>query len=506
MNTHPMLRHAAASLALAAPFAIAQPAQPALPAQPMPTVTEAAAAIRERRLTSCELVERALQAADRHAALRAYLFIDRTGARRACADADRAVAQGQPLGRLHGVPIAVKDNILVRGMPFTGGTRALQGYIADEDAPAVTRLRAEGAIIIGKLNLHELAFGATANNFAYGAVGNAYDARRFAGGSSGGAGAAVGARMVPAALGTDTGGSVRIPAALNGVNGLRPTAGRYSGEGVLPVSMARDTIGPLARSVSDLALLDQVLSGAPPAPLEPKPPRGLRLGVARAVFYDQADAATRRAFDGALQSLRSAGAQIVEIEIPQLRETAAKVAPVTDYEARTGITDFLAQHRTGVSLAQLVDDIASPDVAAGFRNRIVAPTAPTREAYEQALKVERPRLQALLRETFERHRLDALLYPVTVAPAKPIEGTASTVTIEGRTVPTLAAYIANTGPTSTAVLPGVAVPIALSDEGLPIGLAIDGLWNTDRQLLAIALGMEKVFPQLPPPSTPGVQP
>ncbi len=504
MNTHPKLRHAAALLALAAPFASSQPAPPV---QPMPTVAEAAAAIRERRLTSCEIVERALQAADRHAELHAYLFIDRTGARRACAEADRAVAQGQPLGSLHGVPIAVKDNILVRGMPFTGGTRALQGYIADEDAPAVTRLRAEGAIIVGKLNLHELAFGATANNFAYGPVGNAYDAHRFAGGSSGGSGAAVGARMVPGALGTDTGGSVRIPAALNGIAGLRPTAGRYSGEGVLPVSMARDTIGPLARNVADLALLDQVLSGAPASPLEALSPRGLRLGVARSIFYDHADAATQRAFDTAVQSLRAAGAQIVEAEIPQFRETAAKVAPVTDYEARVGITDFLAQHRTGVSLTQLVDGIASPDVAAGFRNRIVSTTAPTREAYEQALKVERARLQALVRETFERHRLDALIYPVTLAPAKPIEGTESNVTIDGRTTSTLAAYIANTGPTSTAVLPGVAVPIALSDEGLPIGLAIDGLWNSDRRLLAIAQGMEKVFPPLPPPaSTRGAQP
>ena len=472
----------------------------------MPTVTEAATAIRERRLGSCELVERALRAADRHAALNAYLYLDRTGARRACAQADRAVAQGQPLGRLHGVPIAVKDNILVRGMPFTGGTRALQGYIADEDAPAVARLRAEGAIILGKLNLHELAFGATGNNFAYGAVGNAYDPRRFAGGSSGGSGAAVGARLVPAALGTDTGGSVRIPAALNGIAGLRPTAGRYSGEGVLPVSTARDTIGPLARSVADLVVLDQVLSGTPAATVQPRAPRGLRLGVARAAFYAQADAPTRRAFDAALQSLREAGAQIVEIEIPQMREVAARVGPVTDYEARAGIADFLAQHRTGVSLAQLVEEIASPDVAAGFRNRIVAPTAPTREVYEQALKVERPRLQALFRDTFERHRLDALLYPVTLAPALPIAGTESTVSIEGRRLSTLAAYIANTGPTSTAVLPGVAVPIALSDEGLPIGLAVDGLWHSDGELLAIALGMEQLFPALPAPKPAGAQP
>jgi len=303
---------------------------------------------------------------------------------------------------------------------------------------------------------------------------------------------------VPAALGTDTGGSVRIPAALNGIVGLRPTAGRYSGEGVLPVSTARDTIGPLARSVADLALLDEILSGSR-GEVQPRPPAGLRLGVARAAFYDNADEATRRAFDAALDKLKGAGAQIVEIEIPQLREVAARVAPVTDYEARVGIAAFLAKHKTGVSLDQLVADIASPDVAAGFRNRIVSASAPTREAYETALKVERPKLQALLRGAFESNRLDALLYPVTLAPALPIRGTEMSVTINGRTTSTLAAYIANTGPTSTAVLPGVTVPIALSDEGLPIGLAIDGLWNSDRTLLAIAMGMETIFPALPAP-------
>ena len=468
------------------------------PPAPMPTVTEAAAAIRSRSLRSCELVERALRAADRQASLHAFLYIDRVGARRACAEADRAIAQGRAPGRLHGVPIAVKDNILVKGMPFTGGTRALQGYIATEDAPAVARLRAEGAIILGKLNLHELAFGATGNNHAYGAVGNAYDPSRFAGGSSGGSGAAVGARIVPAALGTDTGGSVRIPAALNGITGLRPTAGRYPGEGVLPVSPARDTIGPLARTVADLVALDEVLSGTSGA-VAARDPRGLRLGVARAVFYAQADAATRAAFDAALARLQAAGAEVVEIEIPQLREVAAKVAPVTDYEARTAIPAFLARHGTGVSLEQVVEEIASPDVAAGFRNRIVAPTAPTREAYDTALQVERPKLQALFRETFRAHRLDALLYPTTLAPAQPIRGTEMSVNIDGRSMGTLAAFIANTGPTSTAVLPGVTLPIALSPEGLPIGLAIDGLWDSDRTLLAIALGMEKLFPALPAP-------
>jgi Asp-tRNA(Asn)/Glu-tRNA(Gln) amidotransferase A subunit family amidase len=481
---------AIACLALAG-VAHAQPA-------PMPTLLEAATAIRAHTTTSCELVERSLRAADLHQDLHAFITIDRIGARRACAEADRAVAQGRKLGRLHGVPVAIKDNILVKGLPFTGGTRALQGYVATQDAPAVARLRAEGAIVIGKLNLHELAFGATGNNFAYGAVGNAYDPSRFAGGSSGGSGAAVGARIVPAALGTDTGGSVRIPAALNGIVGLRPTAGRYSGEGVLPVSTARDTIGPLAaqRGRPGTARRDpfgQPRRGAAQAARGPAPGRSARgllrqrgrghaprlrcrarqtQGRGRADRRDRDPAAARGRGQGrAGHRLRSArGHRRLSREAQDRREPR----PVG------------RRHR-------------EPRRGGGFSQPHLSASAPTREAYETALKVERPKLQALLRGAFESNRLDALLYPVTLAPALPIRGTEMSVTINGRTTSTLAAYIANTGPTSTAVLPGVTVPIALSDEGLPIGLAIDGLWNSDRALLAIAMGMETIFPALPAP-------
>lgn len=486
-----ILQPAAAIACLA--LAGAAHAQPA----PMPTLLEAATAIREHTTTSCELVERSLRAADLHQDLHAFITIDRIGARRACAEADRAVAQGRKLGRLHGVPVAIKDNILVKGLPFTGGTRALQGYVATQDAPAVAAARRgrdrdrQAQPARAGLRRHRQQLRLWRGGQCLRPEPLRGRLQRRLGRGRGRAHRAGRARHRHRRLGAHPGRAQRHRGA---ATDRGPLFGRRRAAGLDRARHHR----PAGAGVADLALLDEILSGSR-GEVQPKPPAGLRLGVARAAFYDNADEATRRAFDAALDKLKGAGAQVVEIEIPQLREVAAKVAPVTDYEARVGIAAFLAKYKTGVSLDRLVADIASPDVAAGFRNRIVSASAPTREAYETALKVERPKLQALLRGAFESNRLDALLYPVTLAPALPIRGTEMSVTINGRTTSTLAAYIANTGPTSTAVLPGVTVPIALSDEGLPIGLAIDGLWNSDRALLAIAMGMETIFPALPAP-------
>ena len=188
-------------------------------------------------------------------------------------------------GRLAGLPVPVKDNFDTADMPTTGGTPGLRDHRPRHNAPVVQRLIDEGACIMGKLNMHELAYGITSNNGAFGAVRNPYDPSRIPGGSSGGSGAAVAARMAPVALGSDTGGSVRIPAALCGVAGMRPTTGRYSQAGVVPISHTRDTAGPLARSVADLALFDSVITGVP-NDLPTIPLRGARIGVPRGHYFD----------------------------------------------------------------------------------------------------------------------------------------------------------------------------------------------------------------------------
>ena len=191
--------------------------------------------------------------------LNAFISLNEERANAAAA----ALDEQSGTGILHGLPIAVKDAIAAAGLPATAGTEALRGYLPEKDADVVEPLIAAGAFVLGKLNMHELSYGITSNNGAFGPVRNPYDLERIPGGSSGGAGAAVAAGLVPAALGTDTGGSVRIPAALCGVVGFRPTTGRYSQKGIVPVSHTRDTAGPLCRSVSDAAMIDAAITGEP---------------------------------------------------------------------------------------------------------------------------------------------------------------------------------------------------------------------------------------------------
>ncbi|HLY89030.1 MAG TPA: amidase family protein, partial [Acetobacteraceae bacterium] len=244
------------------------------------SLTQAAQLIREGKITSTELVDALLLQADAARDLNAFITLDSEAALNAAHAADAAQKQGKPLGPLHGVPLVIKDNIHVAGMPNTAGTEALRNFIPRENARVVEALIAAGAIVLGKTNMHELAFGATSNNATFGTVRNPYDPTRFPGGSSGGTAAAIAAGIAPGGLGTDTGGSVRIPAALTGLVGLRPTSGRYSLEGVTPFSHTRDTVGPLARNVADVVLLDQVISGDRSS-VQPADMKSVRLGVAR---------------------------------------------------------------------------------------------------------------------------------------------------------------------------------------------------------------------------------
>ena len=220
------------------------------------TVSEAAAAIARGELSALAYAEALLACAAERRALNAFIHHDADGVRAAARAADAARRDGASLGPLHGVPLALKDNLDTAGMPTTGGTPGLRRHRPMQNAPVVQKLLDAGAIAFGKANLHELAYGITNNNGGFGAARNPYDAARIPGGSSGGVGAAVGARIVPAGIGTDTGGSVRIPAALCGIVGFRPTTGRWSTAGVVPISHTRDTPGPMARSVADCVLLD----------------------------------------------------------------------------------------------------------------------------------------------------------------------------------------------------------------------------------------------------------
>src|SRR6059036_1133263 len=256
------------------------------------SLSDAATLIHARKLTSVELTRAYIARADANPSLNAYITLDRAGAMAAAQRADADLETIKRLGPLHGVPLVVKDNTHVAGLPNTAGTPALRGFVPKQNAPTVQRLVDAGAVILGKTNMHELAFGISGYNEAFFTaqpIGtrNPYDRTRIAGGSSSGTGAAIGGRLASGGLGSDTGGSVRIPAALTGGAGLRPTIGRYSQDGVTPIAHSRDTVGPMAQTVADVALLDAVITGGRvPSPV---PLSGVRLGVYRAYFYKDLD-------------------------------------------------------------------------------------------------------------------------------------------------------------------------------------------------------------------------
>lgn len=493
-------------LSLPALLAIAAACAP-LPPRPADltalSLADAARLVRAGRVTSLELTEAYLRHAEANAGLNAFITLDRAGALAAARRADADFASGRARGALHGVPIVVKDNIHVAGLPNTAGTPALKDFVPARNAPVVQRLVEAGAIILGKTNMHELAFGISGYNEGFhGAatigVRNPYDQKRFAGGSSSGTGAAIAARLAPAGLGTDTGGSVRIPAAMTGTAGLRPTLGRYPQQGITPIARTRDTAGPMARTVADVALLDAVITGArAPAPASL---RGVRLGVYRAYFFDNLDEGTRAVTERALERLRAAGAEIVEVDMPRLNALNGAVSfPVAVYEAYDDLAAYLREHRTGLTVEQVTAAIASKDVQGAYKGmvvprKLVGPkgAVDAKPAYEAAIATHRPALQRHYADTFARYRIEALVFPTTPRVAIAQGPDASSFD-------NLLLFIRNTDPASNAGLPGLSVPAGLAASGLPVGLELDGPPGSDRRLLELGMAIERTLGPTPAP-------
>ena len=428
------------------------------------TLTQARAALAAKTLSAAEYAQALIQVQQAQAAVNAWVSLDNDAllaAARACDSGGWCQQAGKALA---GIPLALKDNIDTLSLSTSGGTPALKDAQPLHNAPVAQSLFDAGALLAGKTNMHELAFGISTNNAYTGATRNPWHHDMIAGGSSGGSAAAVAARMVPAALGTDTGASVRVPAALCGVVGFRPTVGRYSGTGIIPISHTRDTAGPITRSVEDAALMDSVLCGAGMG-LDKLDLKGLRLGVPRIDFYQGADTEVLDAMEALLAQLSRAGVTLVEGDVAGMSALNAQVGfPVALYELTVDLPAYLAHNRYKVTLAQIAEKIASPDVAGSVGS----------------------------------HRLDALVFPTTVLPARPI-GQDETVELNGVQVPTFPTYIRNTDPGSNAGIPGISIPMGLNKAGLPLGLELDGPVSSDRRLLAVAAAIEALLPPMPAP-------
>ncbi len=439
------------------------------------------------------LVEASLTAIDKQSALNAFITIDREGARQRAKQLDSLREKGQIVGPLQGIPVAVKDNIHVAGLPNTAGTVALKHFIPSQDATVIQRLKAAGAIIIGKTNMHELAYGITSDNRAFGAVGNAHDADYIAGGSSGGTATAIASGMVTLGLGTDTGGSSRIPAALNGIVGFRPTTGRYSAEGLTSISHTRDTVGPMANSVAGIALLDSILSDEPIMPSTVVLSE-LRLAVPRYYFYHNLEPAVAKHTDLLLQRLAEAGVQIIEVDLDDVAELNSKVGfPIVLFESKQLLSSYTAENLPEQTLQSVVDKVASPDVSAVLKE--VVSGVITESIYREALTVHRPNLQQAYREYFKQHKLDAMIFPCVPLTARPIKDSLETVTLNGEQVATFPTYIRNTDPASNAGIPGLTLPIGRAANGMPIGIEINGPEGSDQRLLAIGAAIEQLIKQ-----------
>jgi len=463
------------------------------------SAAEAAKLIRAGKLKSEDLVKALADQIENTKDLNAFISYDREAAIRAARAADAAAAKQSFKGPLHGIPIVVKDNIHVAGFPNTAGTLALKDFRPMSHAPIVAKLIGAGAIVLGKNNMHELAFGITNNNGAFGPARNPYDPKRIPGGSSGGTGVAIAARMAAAGLGSDTGGSVRIPAALTGIAGLRPTLKRYSQEGITPIAHTRDTAGPMARTVEDLVLLDDVITGAKDKVTVAKL-KGLRIGVHKAYYFDGVDAETEKLTLAAIDKLRAAGAEIVEVDMPGLKDLDDKVSfPVALYEANVDLAKYLKKFGLPIDVKGVAQQIKSPDVKGVFDGMVLpgAEKAIPPEVYNAALAT-RAKLQKLFADTFAQNRIAAMAFAMTPLPAVPI-GDDEKTKLNGQDVPTFPTFIRNSDPGSNAGIPGITVPIARTQAGLPIGLGLDGPAGSDRKLLSIGLALEKLFGRLPAP-------
>jgi aspartyl-tRNA(Asn)/glutamyl-tRNA(Gln) amidotransferase subunit A len=441
--------------------------------------------------------------------LNAYLQVDTEGALATARAVDAARAAGESLPRLAGVPVAVKDIACTVGIPTTAGSRMLEGWVPPYDATIVTRLKEARMPILGKTNMDEFAMGSSTEHSAYGPTRNPWDLERIPGGSGGGSSAAVAAYLAPLAIGSDTGGSIRQPAAVTGTVGTKPTYGGVSRYGVIALASSLDQIGPCARTVTDAALLHEVVAGHDPmdstsidAPVPPvleasatRDLTGLRVGVVREISGEGFQAGVLARFEEAVQELKALGAEVVEVSCPHFRYAMAAYYLILPSEASSNLARYDAM-RYGLRVGP--DGVDSPSAEqvmgasrdAGFgdevKRRIILGTYALSSGYYDAYYGQAQKVRTLIARDFEAAFSQA---DVLVSPTAPT----TAFRIGDQTEDPMAMYLNDiaTIPANLAGVPGLSLPVGVADEdGLPVGLQVLAPATEDQRLYAVAAALE----------------
>ncbi len=467
------------------------------------TAGEAIRAIRNGELKAEDYVSRLLAQYRAHEDLNAISWIDEERALISARSLDKTRAAGRELGPLAGLVFVVKDNIDTLGYPTSAGTASLKQNLPKANAPVVESLLAQGAIVLAKTNMHELAAGGTSSNPVFGVVRNPYDPERIPGGSSGGTAAAMAARIAPAGLGTDTSGSVRIPASFCGIASLRPTSTypkSYSDAGVTPLALYFDTIGPMARSLNDVALMHAAITGS--ALRAPRPLSGVRIGIPRRPFWEDLDSEVAQVCEEALDRLRQQGVTFIDLDFSELgAETTKLQRGLVIATVKSDLESYLAERGLSIRVDEVINSIASADVKAIYEAS--AKSKITAEELQAMKDVKRPELRAQFEAALQENELSAVLFPTEPVPAIPISPKGDTLADEiihnGRLVNAGLTITRNTRFSPALGVPAVCFPAGLTSNKLPVGFDLTGAAGSDVDLLALAMGLEQALGRLPPP-------
>lgn len=456
------------------------------------TISEIGRLFRQRKLSPLELTRFLLDRIERlNPSFNAYLTVCSELALAQATRAERELlsktrGKRRDLGPLHGIPISLKDNIYTKDVRTTAGSKILHDFVPLHDAPVVTTLKKAGTVLLGKTNMHEFAYGVTTDNPHFGPVQNPWDLERIAGGSSGGSAAALAAGLCYGSIGTDTGGSIRIPSALCGVVGLKPGLGRVSADDVVPLSPTLDFVGPLARAVGDAALLlDPIFVRGmnerklPPGRLRSSRRRRLCLGIPKEFFLDVLAPEVQSAFESALRILEKQGARLKHVSLPQIKETEDAGNKIAWAEATLYHQD-----------AGWYPDRSS-DYGEDVRVRLEMGAKVTAVDYLRAREF-REKCKGLFHDALAANDVDALVVPTTPI-AAPKLGQES-VRIGGSDYSTRALLLRLNRPANLVGVPALSVPCGLTPAGLPVGLQLISDWTDEALLLEIARDFERACP------------